>query len=95
MNIKKIAGALGAEISGVDLAKGVPHALAAEIRQVFLAHQVIFLRGQKLHGSWALVETSMVMAEAKRSDLLICIGELPLILGDHGRSAKVRQMAKT
>ncbi len=48
MKVKKIAGALGAEISGVDLSAGVPDALAADIRQVFLEHQVIFLRGQNL-----------------------------------------------
>lgn len=48
MKVKKIAGALGAEISGLDLAKGVPAALAADIRQQFLEHQVIFLRDQNL-----------------------------------------------
>ena len=48
MKVKKIAGALGAEISGVDLSAGVPDALAADIRQVFLEHQVIFLRRQNL-----------------------------------------------
>ena len=48
MQVKKIAGALGAEISGVDLSKGVSATLAAEIRQVFLEHQVIFLRHQNL-----------------------------------------------
>jgi taurine dioxygenase len=48
MQVKKIAGALGAEISGVDLSQGVAPALAAAIRQVFLEHQVIFLRRQDL-----------------------------------------------
>lgn len=48
MQVKKIAGALGAEISGVDLAAGIPLQLAQEIRQAFLEHQVIFLRGQDL-----------------------------------------------
>ncbi len=48
MHVKKIAGALGAEISGLDLSKGVPATLAADIRQVFLEHQVIFLRHQDL-----------------------------------------------
>jgi taurine dioxygenase len=48
MQVKKIAGALGAEISGVDLSKGVAPALAAAIRTVFLEHQVIFLRQQDL-----------------------------------------------
>jgi taurine dioxygenase len=48
MKVKQIAGALGAEISGVELAKGVTVSLAADIRKVFLDHQVIFLRGQDL-----------------------------------------------
>jgi taurine dioxygenase len=48
MQVKKIAGALGAEISGLDLSKGVSATLAADIRQVFLEHQVIFLRHQDL-----------------------------------------------
>ena len=48
MKIRQIAGALGAEISGVDLAAGVSPQLAADIRKVFLQHQVIFLRDQNL-----------------------------------------------
>ncbi len=48
MQVKKIAGALGAEISGVDLSAGISAALAADIRKVFLDHQVIFLRQQAL-----------------------------------------------
>ena len=48
MNIRPIAGALGAVISGVDLSLGLSTALAADIRQVFLQHKVIFLRQQKL-----------------------------------------------
>ena len=48
MKVHPVAGAVGAEISGVDLARGVSAALAQELREVFLAHQVIFLRGQDL-----------------------------------------------
>ena len=48
MKIKQIAGALGAEISGVDLTRGISSEMASEIRSVFLKHQVIFLRGQNL-----------------------------------------------
>ena len=48
MKVKQIAGALGAEIEGVDLAGGVSATLALDIRQVFLDHQVIFLRNQNL-----------------------------------------------
>jgi taurine dioxygenase len=46
--VKRIAGALGAEIHGVDLAAGLTESLAARIRQVFLEHQVIFFRDQDL-----------------------------------------------
>jgi taurine dioxygenase len=48
MKIKKIAGALGAEISDLDLSAGISQQLAADIRAAFLTHQVIFLRQQNL-----------------------------------------------
>ena len=48
MQLSPIAGALGVVIGGVDLARGIPASLAAEIRQVFLKHKVIFLRQQHL-----------------------------------------------
>ena len=48
MKIKRIAGALGAEISGVDLQGPLTDALAAELRTAFLDHKVIFLRRQPL-----------------------------------------------
>jgi taurine dioxygenase len=48
LQIKRLAGALGAEIHGVDLAAGLTESLAAQVRQVFLEHQVIFFRDQSL-----------------------------------------------
>jgi taurine dioxygenase len=48
MKIKKIAGALGAEISGVDLTQSMSPDLTQEIRNVFLKNSVIFLRHQPL-----------------------------------------------
>jgi taurine dioxygenase len=48
MKIKRIAGALGAEISGVDLTQSISTDLAKEIRDVFLENSVIFLRHQAL-----------------------------------------------
>ena len=45
MEVRPIAGALGAEIVGVDLSKNFS---AAEVRAAFLAHQVIFFRDQTL-----------------------------------------------
>ena len=48
MKFKRIAGALGAEISGVDLTQPLSAALTQDIRQVFLSHGVIFFRHQNL-----------------------------------------------
>ena len=48
MQVKKVAGALGAELSGIDLAKGLDKTQAVEVRQALLDHQVIFLRKQPL-----------------------------------------------
>jgi len=47
MEVKKIAGALGAEVSGVDL-RNIDDATAKRIRQTFLEHLVIFFRDQHL-----------------------------------------------
>jgi len=48
VEIRRIAGALGAEIGGVDVARELPDDVVAEIRQALLDHLVIFFRGQKL-----------------------------------------------
>lgn len=46
LSVHRIAGALGAEIRGVDLARDTDAATTRAIRDAFLAHQVIFFRGQ-------------------------------------------------
>ncbi len=48
MEIRKTAGALGAEISGVDLSTPLCTTQAQAIRQALLDHQVIFLRNQAI-----------------------------------------------
>ncbi|MBK1657379.1 TauD/TfdA dioxygenase family protein [Paracraurococcus ruber] len=48
IEVSRIAGALGAEIGGVDLSQEVPEAVLAEIRRALLDHQVIFFRDQRL-----------------------------------------------
>jgi len=45
LEVRRIAGALGAEVLGVDLAKDFPE---EEIRRALLEHQVIFFRDQRL-----------------------------------------------
>lgn len=48
ITIKRVAGALGAEIGGVDLSQNLDGAIIAEIRQALLDHLVIFFRGQNI-----------------------------------------------
>ena len=48
IDVKPIAGALGAEVFGVDLSKPLSDAQEADIHQAYLDHVVIFFRDQKL-----------------------------------------------
>ena len=48
LEIHPIAGALGAEIHGVDLSQKLPDEVVEEIRKAFLEHLVVFFRGQTL-----------------------------------------------
>ena len=48
ITIQPIAGALGAEITGVDLAQPLSNETMAAIHQAFLDHLVIFFRDQEL-----------------------------------------------
>ena len=48
LQIRRTAGALGAEISGVDLSQDLPDTTIAAIRQALVEHQVIFFRDQDL-----------------------------------------------
>jgi len=48
LGVHPIAGALGAEISGVDLTKPLDDDLVGAIRQAWLEHLVLFFRDQEL-----------------------------------------------
>ena len=48
LQIRRVAGAVGAEITGFDLTAGVSDATIAAIRQAWLAHGVLFFRNQPL-----------------------------------------------
>ncbi|MDH3476658.1 MAG: TauD/TfdA family dioxygenase, partial [Rhodospirillales bacterium] len=48
IELAPVAGALGAEIHGVDLADPLNDATVAEIRRALVDHQVIFFRDQSL-----------------------------------------------
>jgi taurine dioxygenase len=48
IEVAPLTGALGAEISGVDLSRPLGNEMFSEIHQAFLDHLVIFFRDQKL-----------------------------------------------
>lgn len=48
IEVKPVTTALGAEISGVDLSKPLDNAVADELHRAFLAHRVVFFRGQRM-----------------------------------------------
>ena len=48
VTVTPIAGALGAEIGGVDLSTDVPEDVLGEIRQAWLQHLVVFFRDQPI-----------------------------------------------
>ena len=48
MKFRRISGALGAEITGIDLTQDLSDDAVKNIRDIFLKHNVIFLRNQPL-----------------------------------------------
>ena len=48
IGIRRLAGNIGAEITGVDTAAALSDDTIAQVRQALLDHKVIFLRGQGL-----------------------------------------------
>ena len=48
LEVRPVAGALGAEIHGVDIAHNLKDEVVAEIHRAFLDHLVIFFRNQQL-----------------------------------------------
>lgn len=46
IEVRPVAGALGAEIHGLDIARALDDDVVGEVRQAFLDHLVIFLRDQ-------------------------------------------------
>ena len=72
--IQPVAGAVGAEVSGFDLTRGVSDDTVAAIRQAWLKHGVIFLRNQPL-------EPAAYLAFAQRFGEVV---EYPFVKGIEG-----------
>jgi len=79
ISVAPIAGALGAEISGVDIGRPIDDATFAEIRRAWNEHLVIFFRGQTLDDD-ALVAFGQRFAPLFRHPNLITEGPYPDIV---------------
>lgn len=78
IEVRPIAGALGAEVRGVSIAQPLPDAVIAEIRQAWLDHLVIFLPNQKLSPQ-AQVDFARRFGEPMEYPQLKGLPECPLI----------------
>ena len=78
IEVQPISGALGAEVSGVDLAHALSDEVVAEIRQAFLDHLVLFFRGQHLTPA-AQLEFARRFGEPMEYPQLKGLPECPLI----------------
>ena len=78
IEVQPISGALGAEVSGLDLARALSEEVVAEIRQAFLDHLVIFFRGQNLTPA-AQLEFARRFGEPMEYPQLKGLPECPLI----------------
>ena len=78
IKVSPVAGALGAEIAGVDASAAIADDVFEEIRRAFLAHHILFFRDQGLSPD-ALVAFGERFAPLSRSEYLGSIAENPFV----------------
>jgi taurine dioxygenase len=78
ITVKPIAGALGAEIEGVDIGKGLDAETVAQVRQALLDHLVIFFHDQEITSD-AFLAFARGFGEPAQYPLLPGIEGYPLI----------------
>jgi taurine dioxygenase len=79
MQIKPLAGALGAEVFGVDLSRALSSQTLAEIRRAFLEHLVLVFREQQLD-SEQFLSFARLMGEPIEYPFVKGLAECPLII---------------
>ena len=78
IEVRPIAGALGAEVHGADVSRRLPDDVVGEIRSAWLEHCVIFLRDQKLTPQ-GLVDLAARFGEPMAYPQLKGLPECPLV----------------
>ena len=78
IEVRPIAGALGAEVWGVDASKALAAEVVAEMRHAWLDHLVIFMRGQSLTPH-ALIDLARAFGEPMEYPQLKGLEECPFV----------------
>jgi taurine dioxygenase len=78
IEVRPIAGALGAEVRGVDASRPIAAEVLAELRDAWLDHVVIFLRDQRLTPQ-ALLDFARTFGEPMGYPQLRGLAECPLV----------------
>ena len=87
IEVRPIAGALGAEFHGVDMSRDLDDDVVGEVRQAFLDHLVIFLRDQKVTPQ----QQGRLRPPVRRADRVSAAQGAARSADDHaGRQARAR-----
>jgi taurine dioxygenase len=79
ITVRRMAGAIGAEIEGVTLHPDLPDAVVAEIRRIWLDHGVVFFRGQDLSPT-AFAATARRFGDVVHYPFLKGLAEAPEVI---------------
>ncbi|HEY2358441.1 MAG TPA: TauD/TfdA family dioxygenase [Phenylobacterium sp.] len=78
--VHRQAGALGAEVRGVDLAAGLTERLVSDLRALWLAHGVLFFRGQDALTPQGLAALARRFGEPVEYPFLKGLSEAPEVI---------------
>ncbi|MCX4775165.1 TauD/TfdA family dioxygenase (plasmid) [Streptomyces sp. NBC_01260] len=80
MDIRRIGGRIGAEITGIDLSTTIPEQLFSEIEQAFLDHKVLFFRDQEISDEQQLAFAGRFGPLTRRHPMMRTAEESPQVL---------------
>jgi len=79
LKISPVAGALGAEVSGIDVSRELSEQQKAVLQQAFVEHHVLFFRDQKLDPHQHL-QFTRVFGEPDTYPFMVGLAETPEVI---------------
>ncbi len=80
LTVRRLAGAIGAEIGGVALSPSLPAAIIAAIREIWLRHGVVFFRDQHALGPKAFADFARRFGEVTEYPFVKGLAEAPEVI---------------